>query len=192
MSVFEFPYSLSEYVDKLKSTIDDSYRSTLNELSAILELRDDDLTSYVNNTATADCMALSRVAAVSVATFPSSYTLSWDTQDTSTSSGSNLTWSSTVNPTRVTVGTSSIYLIRGKVTSAGTAGNRYIMLFKNGAEVSRVTYPANSGAENNTEITLISYLAAGDYIELQYYQTNGSSVNVTGNIQISRLGIPDS
>ena len=191
MSVFEFPYSLSEYVDKLKSTIDDSYRSTLNELSTILELRDDDLTSYVNNTATADCMALSRVAAVSVAnaTF---YALSWDTQDTSTSSGSNLTWSSTVNPTRVTVGTSSIYLIRGKVTSAGTAGNRYIMLFKNGAEVSRVTYVANSAAENNTEITLISYLAAGDYIELQYYQTNGSNVNVTGNIQISRLGIPDS
>ena len=192
MSVFEFPYSLSEYVDKLKSTIDDSYRSTLNELSTILELRDDDLTSYVNNTATADCIALSRVAAVSVGTFPSSYILSWDTQDTSTSSGSNLTWSSTVNPTRVTVGTSSIYLIRGKVTSAGTAGNRYIMLFKNGAEVSRVTYVANSAAENNTEITLISYLAAGDYIELQYYQTNGSNVNVTGNIQISRLGIPDS
>ena len=192
MSVFEFPYSLSEYVDKLKSTIDDSYRSTLNELSTILELRDDDLTSYVNNTATADCIALSRVAAVSVGTFPSSYILSWDTQDTSTSSGSNLTWSSTVNPTRVTVGTSSIYLIRGKVTSAGTAGNRYIMLYKNGAEVSRVTYPANSVQENNTEITLISYLAAGDYIELQYYQTNGSNVNVTGNIQISRLGIPDS
>ena len=192
MSVFEFPYSLSEYVDKLKSTIDDSYRSTLNELSTILELRDDDLTSYVNNTATADCIALSRVAAVSVGTYPSTYILSWDTQDTSTSSGSNLTWSSTVNPTRVTVGTSSIYLIRGKVTSAGTAGNRYIMLFKNGAEVSRVTYPANSVQENNTEITLISYLAAGDYIELQYYQTNGSNVNVTGNIQISRLGIPDS
>ena len=192
MSVFEFPYSLSEYVDKLKSTIDDSYRSTLNELSTILELRDDDLTSYVNNTATADCIALSRVAAVSVGTFPSAYILSWDTQDTSTSSGSNLTWSSTVNPTRVTVGTSSIYLIRGKVTSAGTAGNRYIMLFKNGAEVSRVTYPANSVQENNTEITLISYLAAGDYIELQYYQTNGINVNVTGNIQISRLGIPDS
>ena len=70
--------------------------------------------------------------------------------------------------------------------------NVYIMLFKNGAEVSRVTYPANSVQENNTEITLISYLAAGDYIELQYYQTNGSNVNVTGNIQISRLGIPDS
>ena len=191
MSVFEFPYSLSEYVDKLKSTIDDSYRSTLNELSTILELRDDDLTSYVNNTATADCMALSRVAAVSVAnaTF---YALSWDTQDTSTSSGSNLTWSSTVNPTRVTVGTSSIYLIRGKVTSAGTTNNRYSLILKNGAEVSRVTYPANSVQENNTEITLISYLAAGDYIELQYYQTNGSNVNVTGNIQISRLGIPDS
>ena len=191
MSVFEFPYSLSEYVDKLKSTIDDSYRSTLNELSTILELRDDDLTSYVNNTATADCMALSRVAAVSVAnaTF---YALSWDTQDTSTSSGSNLTWSSTVNPTRVTVGTSSIYLIRGKITSAGTTNNRYSLIFKNGAEVSRVTYVANSAAENNTEITLITYLAAGDYIELQCVHTNGSNVNVTGNIQISRLGIPDS
>ena len=191
MSVFEFPYSLSEYVDKLKSTIDDSYRSTLNELSTILELRDDDLTSYVNNTATADCIALSRVAAVSVAnaTF---YALSWDTQDTSTSSGSNLTWSSTVNPTRVTVGTSSIYLIRGKVTSAGTTNNRYIFIQKNGAEVSRVIYPANSAAENNTEITLITYLAAGDYIELQCVHTNGSNVNVTGNIQISRLGIPDS
>ena len=191
MSVFEFPYSLSEYVDKLKSTIDDSYRSTLNELSTILELRDDDLTSYVNNTATADCMALSRVAAVSVAnaTF---YALSWDTQDTSTSSGSNLTWSSTVNPTRVTVGTSSIYLIRGKITSAGTTNNRYSLIFKNGAEVSRVTYVANSAAENNTEITLISYLAEGDYIELQCVHTNGSNVNVTGNIQISRLGIPDS
>lgn len=192
MSVFEFPYSLSEYVDKLKSTIDDSYRSTLNELSTILELRDDDLTSYVNNTATADCIALSRVAAVSVATFPGVYTLSWDTQDTSTSSGSNLTWSSTVNPTRVTVGTSSIYLIRGKITSAGTANNRYSLIFKNGAEVSRVTYVANSAAENNTEITLITYLAAGDYIELQCVHTNGSNVNVTGNIQISRLGIPDS
>ena len=191
MSVFEFPYSLSEYVDKLKSTIDDSYRSTLNELSTILELRDDDLTSYVNNTATADCMALSRVAAVSVAnaTF---YALSWDTQDTSTSSGSNLTWSSTVNPTRVTVGTSSIYLIRGKVTSAGTTNNRYSLIFKNGAEVSRVTFAANNAAENNTEITLITYLAAGDYIELQCVHTNGSNVNVTGNIQISRLGIPDS
>ena len=191
MSVFEFPYSLSEYVDKLKSTIDDSYRSTLNELSTILELRDDDLTSYVNNTATADCIALSRVAAVSVAT-ATFYALSWDTQDTSTSSGSNLTWSSTVNPTRVTVGTSSIYLIRGKVTSAGTAGNRYSIILKNGAEVSRVTYAANLDAQNNTEITLISYLAAGDYIELQCVHTNGSNVNVTGNIQISRLGIPDS
>ena len=191
MSVFEFPYSLSEYVDKLKSTIDDSYRSTLNELSTILELRDDDLTSYVNNTATADCIALSRVAAVSVgnATF---YALSWDTQDTSTSSGSNLTWSSTVNPTRVTVGTSSIYLIRGKVTSAGTTNNRYSLIFKNGAEVSRVTFAANNSGENNTEITLITYLAAGDYIELQCVHTNGSNVNVTGNIQISRLGIPDS
>ena len=191
MSVFEFPYSLSEYVDKLKSTIDDSYRSTLNELSTILELRDDDLTSYVNNTATADCIALSRVAAVSVAT-ATFYALSWDTQDTSTSSGSNLTWSSTVNPTRVTVGTSSIYLIRGKVTSAGTAGIRYIFIQKNGAEVSRVVYPANSAAENNTEITLITYLAAGDYVELNFLHTNGSNVNVTGNIQISRLGIPDS
>ena len=191
MSVFEFPYSLSEYVDKLKSTIDDSYRSTLNELSTILELRDDDLTSYVNNTATADCIALSRVAAVSVAT-ATFYALSWDTQDTSTSSGSNLTWSSTVNPTRVTVGTSSIYLIRGKITSAGTTNNRYSLIFKNGAEVSRVTYVANSAAENNTEITLITYLAAGDYIELQCVHTNGSNVNVTGNIQISRLGIPDS
>ena len=192
MSVFEFPYSLSEYVDKLKSTIDDSYRSTLNELSTILELRDDDLTSYVNNTATADCIALSRVAAVSVGTYPSSYILSWDTQDTSTSSGSNLTWSSTVNPTRATVGTSSIYLIRGKITSAGTANNRYIFIQKNGAEVSRVVYPANSAAENNTEITLITYLAAGDYVELNFLHTNGSNVNVTGNIQISRLGIPDS
>jgi len=192
MSVFEFPYSLSEYVDKLKSTIDDSYRSTLNELSTILELRDDDLTSYVNNTATADCIALSRAAAVSVGTYPSTYILSWDTQDTSTSSGSNLTWSSTVNPTRATVGTSSIYLIRGKVTSAGTTGNRYSLIFKNGAEVSRATYSANSAAENNTEITLITYLAAGDYIELQCVHTNGSNVNVTGNIQISRLGIPDS
>ena len=179
-------------MDKLKSTIDDSYRSTLNELSTILELRDDDLTSYVNNTATADCIALSLAIAVSVGTYPSSYILSWDTQDTSTSSGSNLTWSSTVNPTRATVGTSSIYLIRGKITSAGTANNRYIFIQKNGAEVSRVVYPANSAAENNTEITLITYLAAGDYVELNFLHTNGSNVNVTGNIQISRLGIPDS
>jgi len=49
---FEFPYSLSEYVDKMRSTLSDEFRPLLNELSNTLELRDDDLTDYINKNKT--------------------------------------------------------------------------------------------------------------------------------------------
>jgi hypothetical protein len=131
--------------------------------------------------ATANTIRLTHSIAVSLAS-AAIVCLPFDTEVTDVPG-----WHSTVsNPTRVTVGNAGMYLITGTIQyQAGGAGNRYAILSQNG--VTQVA--ANGGmfsASANVAlvtVTTMTYLLAGDYIELCGFQETGSASNSEAQIQ---------
>jgi hypothetical protein len=94
--------------------------------------------------------------------------------------------STVTNTSRITIpaGMGGYYLIYGMNSwdSNSTTGRRIIYIFKNNAEIigaevgvtaaSPATYPA-------VQITTVLNLSAGDYVELEVYQSSGGSLNAT-------------
>ncbi len=97
------------------------------------------------------------------------------------------------NPTRLTIpsGLGGLYLLVASFNFASNAtGMRLARFLKNGTtQVPAVDYrPAISGDGTFLTISTLTRLAAGDYVELQGYQSSGGSLNVTGGSTQMQFG----
>ncbi|MEA4811148.1 MAG: hypothetical protein VB108_01105 [Anaerolineaceae bacterium] len=92
----------------------------------------------------------------------------------------NTMWSST-NPTKVTIKADGYYLIVGGVRF-NTNGNgvRSISIVVNGEGTARATQQVAASATDPVVLTVTSlvFLSSGSYLQLQCYQTSGSTINV--------------
>jgi hypothetical protein len=91
-----------------------------------------------------------------------------------------------VNNTRYVAKTAGLYSVQGRVNwGTNYSGRRFMQIMKNGssviADVERMSNAGASGATVSQEITANVLLAAGDYIELQVYQSIGSAYPLTQN-----------
>src|ERR1041385_7270529 len=112
---FEFEFSLSEYLDRLRTRLPGDFRDSLNELSTLLQLRDDDLTDYLNTTADGETIG---VAVTGMSITNATWTaMSWTSEEYVT--GTSLSWASSPNPTRVTCNVAGLYIITSVATSSG-------------------------------------------------------------------------
>lgn len=92
---------------------------------------------------------------------------------------------------RFTAGSNGYYAIISSLRLESMAdGNELSLRFaKNGAEVSVKTKRVGGAAHLSVEHTDILYLAANDYIEVEVYQSNASSRNLTATSAWSFLSI---
>lgn len=89
-------------------------------------------------------------------------------------------WSSTTNPSRITIQKNGFYMVFGGVTFAASAtGDREIYVVKSGAGAfGRVTIKSATLANPLTCCTFMK-LVRGDYVELFVNQTSGGALNIT-------------
>lgn len=89
------------------------------------------------------------------------------------------------SPTRLTIPTTGWYMVSAYTSYANnSSGRRLTSVILNGTtEVITTDYrmPVNGGTTNVT-IAGLAYLTAGDYLELQVYQTSGGSLTVTTSV----------
>jgi len=91
------------------------------------------------------------------------------------------------NPERITFGTAGKYLVGAGVDIAFHAtGQRYIAIKLNGATyiaLRRWETPATAGANSNMGVETLYDFSAGDYIEIEVFQSSGVALNtvVTGD-----------
>ena len=89
------------------------------------------------------------------------------------------------NNSRITIptGGDGKYLIHAHAYFTGSTGggNRGIRIRKNGTTYLAVTYMGSVGTEMATpSVQTIANLSAGDYVEMEVYQTSGSDLNIYG------------
>jgi hypothetical protein len=96
-----------------------------------------------------------------------------------------------VNPTRLTIPSSGIYIVGGFVEFDYAAlGVRQIALNKNGNNTNPLAVQAQDAISAGivSGLTLertIGRFSVGDYIELQVYQTSGAPINVFSDLDVS-------
>ena len=86
-------------------------------------------------------------------------------------------WSASF-PTRFTAPVAGVYLITGccQIATNGT-GIRAIRALLNGATVlSTNMSPANAASDTHVQVATVYSLAAGDYVEIQVYQSSGGNL----------------
>lgn len=91
--------------------------------------------------------------------------------------------STTVNPSRMTIpdGYDGTYRMTTQITwEVDGTGYRIIRLLKNGSTIAEAVHNADAVA-NVMLISDTQALEAGDYIEVQVYQTSGGSLDVVKN-----------
>lgn len=107
--------------------------------------------------------------------------VSWDTELWDTDS----MWSSTPNPTRLTIGTTGLYCVNANVTFTNTASGigRIVGIRTNGTTVNAVQYQYQLGvgflAVNHVQAILD--LTATDYLEVIVYQDSGGALNLNAD-----------
>lgn len=83
------------------------------------------------------------------------------------------------NPTRLTVPTTGWYVIAGSCRwAANNSGGRRIYIFKNGATYIAGSATPSAASMNDvyTSVSVVAYLLAGEYVELQLNQNSGGSL----------------
>lgn len=92
----------------------------------------------------------------------------------------DLTHSTSTNPTRLVVATAGVYQLAGQVSwNANTTGSRVARWAVNGTGVDvQSAYTASAAMITFPAPTIAVQLAAGDYVELQAYQSSGGSLNL--------------
>lgn len=125
--------------------------------------------------------------------------ISWDGTDTYDPSG----WHDPAgaNPSRITVDTAGIYLVRAQLGFLLNAtGHRGVALLKNGATLTRRTGQptfTSGGAPGNfatVDADYVAEAAANDYFQVEAYQNSGGALLLTGTVQwtwfqVTRMGI---
>lgn len=88
------------------------------------------------------------------------------------------------NTSRITIKTSGVYFLHGRIFFAGSAaGNRQATFRKNGGSIAGIANQQPGVAAGNiVEITHVAELVAGDYIELGAYQDSGGALNINGGV----------
>jgi len=82
-----------------------------------------------------------------------------------------------VNPSRVTVPQSGLYVVTGWLQYASNAtGNRWVMIQKNGAQVQSIVVPGH-GNTAAVVITVQVEATANDYFEVAAQQTSGANLD---------------
>lgn len=93
----------------------------------------------------------------------------WDT---------NTMFSSTVNPSRLTIKTAGFYTIQGQFafTTADTGLRRAAIMLNGGLSAINETYNTTA-ADTYLQVSLEARLAVGNYVELAIYHTAGNTLN---------------
>lgn len=117
----------------------------------------------------------------------------------STQSINNTTWTSVLftatdydtdnlhstqsNTGRLTIRTPGLYLLQGSLYMGVSAtGTRFLRIYKNGAtELHQWLDQPGSAGEVVAMVHCIAFLNAGDYVEMQAYQSSGGAMNVAAS-----------
>lgn len=95
-------------------------------------------------------------------------------------------WAPAPNPSRITVNTAGIYVVTAMARWQPTSGGRRMLEINlNGVpNILRVELgsPASLPAEAVQCMSIVYDFAAGEYIELQAYQSSGGSINIGGAV----------
>lgn len=87
--------------------------------------------------------------------------------------------STSTNTSRLTAPISGVYDVTGSVVWAGsTTGDRFLYIRKNGSSDVAFSAVAIAAGYTSEEATTQVRLSAGDYLELQVYQGNGTALNI--------------
>lgn len=103
--------------------------------------------------------------------------LSLNSEDTDPSGMHDLV----VNNSRVTIptGGDGLYLVVGGTSFAGNAtGDREVMISKNGTLMQYAVLPVSATTTTVLQVTFIGAAVAGDYFEVNGYQSSGGALNV--------------
>lgn len=83
-------------------------------------------------------------------------------------------------PTKITIKTPGVYSLSAILTLGDSAtGIRYVRIIKNGTVLCGNMYPAASVFGTQLSTSGICKLVAGDYLEVEVYQTSGGNLNVS-------------
>ncbi len=110
-------------------------------------------------------------------------TLAFDTEDFDASA----MHSTVTNNSRITIATAGKYLVIGQGTFAANAdGSRRLQILQSGAyTIGRSACLPAASDPTSIEVRTVVSLVAGDYIQLQAYQSSGVSLNLTTNASYS-------
>lgn len=185
--VFEYSFSLAEYVAKIKASLPEDYRPQLSELETMLDLRDSELEDFLDLDSVATSLGVQRAANQSIAN-ATSVPLSFDVEEYTTTTAA--TWDVSPNPTRITFNTAGVYLVTGSLRFAANAtGTREAVITLNGVtDLTGDTGPGNASVVTFLSCARLYPFASDDYIELYAQQNAGGALNATGSLQVIYQG----
>jgi len=110
-------------------------------------------------------------------------TITWLNSRYNVGPGTDLMWSSTTNPSRLTAKVAGLYLVYGYVGfDTNATGQRVVEIYENGSTELVVTKVVPSSTDfASATVTCLYPLAANDYVELRVYQGSGGDLNVRGS-----------
>lgn len=90
--------------------------------------------------------------------------------------------SDSVNPSRITItaATAGKWLLTGIVMFPDSQSERFARLLKNGTNIATASVHITSGINQGMQVTTIINLAAGDYIEMSCFHTDGVTRFIDG------------
>lgn len=150
-------------------------------------------TALPNNTVTTDAITNSSVTTDKLAMVPAVKAYLTASLNIGSATESLVTWtnesydttamhSTSVNPSRVTIGTTGIYAVKVKIGWTNSSGGnvRVISLFKNGTRVDYFRGGIFANEVSGSQATQDYSLTAGDYLEVKAYQNSGAPMDVIG------------
>lgn len=109
-------------------------------------------------------------------------TLTWDT-DVFDASGMH---DPVTNNSRITAGRAGRYLVcAGTEFAVNSTGARFVRLIKNGSEIAMFNTGAFATYNVRLNVTTITTLTVGQYVEVQVFQNSGAPLNVVANSSAS-------
>lgn len=90
--------------------------------------------------------------------------------------------SNTVNPSRVTITavTAGKWLLTGIIMFPDSSSERFARILKNGTNIATVSTHITSGINQGNSVTTVINLAAGDFVEMSAFHTNGVAISIDG------------
>jgi hypothetical protein len=112
--------------------------------------------------------------------------ITFDTEDYDTASyHSNVT-----NTARFVAPTTGYYSLNANTIgyNSGTSTNRYMNIQKNSTDSIALDYSTNSNSVVAQQLATYFYLTAGDYVNIRYYQSSGTTENVFSDATVGMNG----